>query len=699
MAEIGTAYVTLLPSAKGFADATAKEMGAAGTSGGTVASKGFKGAFIKGAAGIGAAVGGMFAIDKVKDFFVTSVDEARESQKVAALTAAVIKSTGGAAQVSAKQIGDLANSISSKTGIDDEAIQSGSNLLLTFRNIKNEAGKGNDIFNQTTKSMVDLAAAMGKDPKSAAIQLGKALNDPVKGSTALARSGIQLSDGQKDLIKKMVASGNTMGAQKVILKELRSEFGGAAAAQATAGEKMSVSWKNLQEQIGTALLPVLDKVETVITTKIIPAISKFIDEFQSGRGTGGQFADVLKQVYDVFQVLWPIVKAIGTFLLSSPKVIIAIAAAYFLWHSTLTAMQVVQAVQLIQLKLATEGTIENTIATKAASAATKIWSGVQIVFNAIMAGNPIALVVLAIIALIAVIILVIKYHRQIGAFIARVWGKVKDAIVAAWRSVGTFISKAWANIKKVIVNAVTSVVRFIKQHWGLIASILGGPLVAAIIVIVKNWGKIKAAISRAIQAVLGAVRAGWAKITGAVRQAAANTWDAIKSLPSKLLSLGGAMANAGRSIIQQFVNGMKNAAGIVSGIAGNVWNTLRGLLDGAISKINAALEFTIKVGPKSFTINPPDIPQLARGGRAGGSVVEVGDGGWESIVPDRLMVSALSAAAQAGAGLRGGGNKMPDRLALVVDGYEFSAYVDSRADGRVSSAGHMEAQRGRAAWR
>ena len=37
-----------------------------------------------------------------------------------------------------------------KSGIDDEAIQSGENLLLTFTDIRNEVGKGNDIFNQAT---------------------------------------------------------------------------------------------------------------------------------------------------------------------------------------------------------------------------------------------------------------------------------------------------------------------------------------------------------------------------------------------------------------------------------------------------------------------------------------------------------------------------------------------------------------------
>jgi acid phosphatase family membrane protein YuiD len=80
----------------------------------------------------------------------------------------VLKSTGGAANVTAKQIGALATAISNKVGIDDEAIQSGANLLLTFKNVRNEAGKGNDIFNQSVGVITDMSAALGQDMKSRA---------------------------------------------------------------------------------------------------------------------------------------------------------------------------------------------------------------------------------------------------------------------------------------------------------------------------------------------------------------------------------------------------------------------------------------------------------------------------------------------------------------------------------------------------
>lgn len=151
-----------------------------------------------------------------------------EVDKISGQTAAVIKSTGGAAGVTADQIAALADSLERKTGIEAESIQRGQNLLLTFTNIKDAAGAGNDIFTQTTKIMADLGTAMGTDASSAAIQLGKALNDPTQGITALTRVGVTFTDAQKEQIKALQASGDMMGAQRIILAELRKEFGGSA---------------------------------------------------------------------------------------------------------------------------------------------------------------------------------------------------------------------------------------------------------------------------------------------------------------------------------------------------------------------------------------------------------------------------------------------------------------------------------------
>lgn len=174
----------------------------------------------------GAAIAGT----AVAAFGGLALKEFSASENSLAQLNAVLKSTGGIAGVTAKQATDLAASLQGVTKFSDEMILDGENLLLTFTKI------GKDIFPQATETMLDMSQALGQDLKSSAVQLGKALQDPILGVTALRRVGVNFSKAQRDVIERLVNSGKTMEAQKMILKELQVEFGGSAKA---AGQTLS----------------------------------------------------------------------------------------------------------------------------------------------------------------------------------------------------------------------------------------------------------------------------------------------------------------------------------------------------------------------------------------------------------------------------------------------------------------------------
>jgi len=209
--------------------------------------KGFGGLVSQGTLVVGALTGIGLGLGKM-------IDAAEESRRVMAQTESVIASTGGAAGVSAKSVADMANSLSRMTNFDDEAIQSGENLLLTFTKI------GKDVFPEATKTMLDMSAALGQDLNGSAIQLGKALNDPIQGVTALRRVGVSFNDQQLQQIKTLQESGNLLGAQKIILSELKKEFGGSAVAVADFKTIFKNMVGNVVESIGTSLLPAVDGV-------------------------------------------------------------------------------------------------------------------------------------------------------------------------------------------------------------------------------------------------------------------------------------------------------------------------------------------------------------------------------------------------------------------------------------------------------
>jgi len=190
----------------------------------------------------------------------SAFDAATESAVVSRETERVLRTTGAAAWTTADNIGDLATSVSNLTGKDDELIQKSANLLLTFTNVQNKVGDGNDIFDQAVGLTLDMATALGTDASSASIQLGKALNDPIKGITALSRAGVSFTAEQKEQIKTLVATGDVLGAQKIILGELSKEFGGAAEAAKTPMEDLRTKIDNLAEDIGTLLMPIVGTV-------------------------------------------------------------------------------------------------------------------------------------------------------------------------------------------------------------------------------------------------------------------------------------------------------------------------------------------------------------------------------------------------------------------------------------------------------
>lgn len=197
--------------------------------------------FGKAAAASLAAIGGAAVFSKM-------VDGAKEAEAAMAQVEAAIRSTHGAAGITAKEVGNLSNEIKRMTGIDDDLVNSMSSVLLTFTKV------GKDVFPEATKAIVDMSARMGGDMKAAAIQVGKALNDPIQGISALQRVGVSFSEGQKKVIKDLVETGQVAKAQGIILKELETEFGGsAAAARDTLGgalQELQQNFDDLLDSIG-----------------------------------------------------------------------------------------------------------------------------------------------------------------------------------------------------------------------------------------------------------------------------------------------------------------------------------------------------------------------------------------------------------------------------------------------------------------
>jgi hypothetical protein len=205
----------------------------------------------KSISGLGKSLAGMAASAVSVAGIKKSIDAYAKQEQAIFQLEARLKSTGHAANISSEELQSMASSLQKVTTFGDEAIIEMQGLLLTFTQIKGP------IFKEAQQAILDVSTALGKDLKSSALQLGKALNDPVLGLSALAESGIQFSDQQKNMIKSLVDMGDVAGAQSIILKELNTQFGGSAEAAAKGTgiiKQLSNAWGDVSEQTGKSIM-------------------------------------------------------------------------------------------------------------------------------------------------------------------------------------------------------------------------------------------------------------------------------------------------------------------------------------------------------------------------------------------------------------------------------------------------------------
>ena len=199
-----------------------------------------------------------------------AIPAATDSAQSLAQVESALKSMGNAAGRTSEQLQEFAsNAMHQSLYDDDDILRKVTANMLTFGNVSGEA------FDRAQQAAVDLSARLGQDLQSSAIQIGKALNDPLKGLTALSKVGISFTKDQKAMIEGFVATGDIAKAQAIILAELERQFGGAAKAahDATPNADMQHAWADFQETVGKVALDVLPK--------IIPPLTRMLDAFNS----------------------------------------------------------------------------------------------------------------------------------------------------------------------------------------------------------------------------------------------------------------------------------------------------------------------------------------------------------------------------------------------------------------------------------
>jgi len=156
--------------------------------------------------------------------FNSFIRNTMDAEKEQAQLGAVLMSTAEAAGFGKKSLNDMADAMSQMATVSSGEINDAQIALLAFTGIA-----GNQ-FTQALQSAIDMAARTGMSVVSAAETIGRALDIPSKGLSALSRQGFRFTEDQQKLVEQLEATGKTAEAQGIVLSALQESYGGAAQA-------------------------------------------------------------------------------------------------------------------------------------------------------------------------------------------------------------------------------------------------------------------------------------------------------------------------------------------------------------------------------------------------------------------------------------------------------------------------------------
>jgi hypothetical protein len=214
------------------------------------------------------------------------------------------------------------------------------------------------------------------------------------------------------------------------------------------------------------------------------------------------------------------------------------------------------------------------------TATTKAFTAIQAAFNAVMALNPIFLIVAAVVAIIAILVIL---QKEFGLF---------DGVI---RVVGDAFAAVWAAIKTVF--------DWVKDNWQLLLVILTGPFGLALAFVIT----FKDQIIGFIKGVIDWVTNNWKLILAILTGPFGLAILAITTFKDQIIN-----------VFSIIYNGIKATMGFVANVITAPFKTAFNAVAKLWNNTVGSLSFTIPswvgfgLGGKGF--NVPDIPELKDGG-------------------------------------------------------------------------------------
>lgn len=538
------------------------------------------------------------------------------------------------------------NSIARITG---EAVDQTSRLEYVFQRSGVAADQQATVFgtlqkqiqktNEATGAQADKTADLKNKIEAAQIKIKELTDDTTKNGDSSGKNKNQIDalnisiKGYQNQINEAITPLQKLGVETQdntgkarsfsdILLDISDKF----KAMPNGAEKTAVSMQ-LFGRSGKDLIPVLnkgsdgikemmaqaDKLGFTLTSQNVEAVAKYTEAHKKLKDAQQAFtlavgaealpmyqklADAQVFITDKFKALPGPVKNAATAVVAFGGPVLTAAGSMLTFASTLSQINYAAIAKGFQ----------------AITNVTKIWAVAQGILNAVMAANPILLIILAIVALVAAFVLAWTYSETFRDIVTGVFMFVWNIIQAVWH----WIADNWPLLLAILTGPIGIAVYMIATHWEMIKQAFLG----AWQFITGLWGGLVGFFGAIFGGAMNAIRSAWGGITGFFQ----GIWNAIVNIFG---SIGAAVSNGIVGAVRGVVNGiLAGAEGIVNGFV----NAINGVV-GTINKIPG-----VNIGK----IGQLHLPRLAEGGivpaTPGGRTVVVGEGGKdEAIIPlDKL---------------------------------------------------------------
>jgi phage-related protein len=486
---------------------------------------------------------------------------------------------------------------------------------------------GNIYLPIAKKQMVGMAGALngvvaGIAKWAAQPKVAQGFSEAMKGNTAIVKSlgsaAVPVLQGLLDLYRALVPSAKTLTGSIGKTAEKFAEWakkgretGSIAEAMDKALASARILWSVLKN-LGASLNNVL-KAASGAGNGLLKSLDGILNKFRKWTGSvEGQNAiaewakmgaDALKGVGGVIAALFPVMKE-----LSKPEIFNAIVEVIKSMALTLATIMpyitpIIQGfasmlsaiapilgpllalAAVFQSFLFIGGIIMSVVkALHLVTIVTKLWSAAMFVLNAVLAGNPIALIIIAVAALVAAFIYLWRNVEGFRNFWIGVWNLIKAGVAAVVSWFQTTMVPIFQRVFAVIVNVVRVFWNAFRFYLAVLLAFWITVFNAIRAVVTRVWGWIGPYVTAAIKAVWNVIRTYvqlWLAVFNRVREIVGT----VTSVMGRVLGVIGRVLG---QIIGRITGFIADFTRPFRDLAGNMLETGRNIVEGIWKGISGA---------------------------------------------------------------------------------------------------------------